>query len=383
MTGMEGPRAGNRNIESYALIAGAGGAVVGYVSGFIAFSGQLTGLGGSGSISGLAAAVSAIVGAIAFVLGYIRQSADEIRWRRRSLYRRVIDVLGLTLTGVGVAVLMIGSIFQVLQLAFRDLVLNSLTSSTLVAVTAGVTAYALFLIASQISTKTLASLLALFLVAGVFASMLTADDATWWQRNFSALGMGGNGSAQAFNLTIIVAGFAMITLADYLTMDLRSRPGPRGMRLRGVSVIRILLIIIGIALTGVGLVPVDVSVLAHNTFSSTALVGFAVLLVLVPTLLKGLPKGFVITTFVVIGVIVVGGVLFLIGYYNLTALELVAVLVIFAWLILFARNATGGQGDAWAPEPAAAQRVQRRRIGGVLVGALAVGAFLAGRLTRR
>ena len=383
MTGMEGPRAGNRNIETYALIAAAGSGVVGYVSGFIAFHGQLTGLGGSGSISGLAAGVAAAVGAIAFIWGYIRQSADEVRWRLRPLYRRVIDVIGLTLTGVGVAVLMIGSIFQVLQLAFRDLVLNSLTSSTLVAVTAGVTAYALFLIASQISTKTLASLLALFLVAGVFASMLTADDATWWQRNFSALGMGGAGSAQAFNLTIIVAGFAMITLADYLTMDLRSRSGPRGINLRGVSVIRTLLIVIGVALTGVGLVPVDVSVLFHNTFSTTALVGFAVLLVLVPTLLKGLPKGFVITTLVVIGVIVVGVVLFLTGYYNLTALELVAVLVIFAWLILFARNATGGEGDVWAPEPAAVERVTRTRIMGVLVGVVAVGAFLAGRLSRR
>jgi len=175
----------------------------------------------------------------------------------------------------------------------------------------------------------------------------------------------------------------MVTLADYLTMDLRSRPGPRGINLRGVGVIRILLLVIGAALTGVGLVPVDVSVLFHNTFSITALVGFAALLVLVPTLLRGLPKGFVITTLVVIGLVVAAVALFVTGYYNLTALELVAVLVIFAWLILFARNATGGADDAWAPEPAAVERVQRRRIGAVLVGALAVGAFLAGRISRR
>ena len=94
MTGMEGPRAGNRHIETYALIAAASGGAIGFVSGYIAFHGQLTGLGGSGSISGLAAIVSAIVGAIAFVWGYIRQSVDEVRWRLRPLYRRVIDVIG-------------------------------------------------------------------------------------------------------------------------------------------------------------------------------------------------------------------------------------------------------------------------------------------------
>ena len=88
-------------------------------------------------------------------------------------------------------------------------------------------------------------------------------------------------------------------------------------------------------------------------------------------------------TLVVIGVIVVAVVLFATGYYNLTALELVAVLVIFAWLILFARNATGGRDDVWAPEPEAVERVARRRSGFALVGVVAVAAFVAGRLSRR
>lgn len=380
---MDGPRAGNAHIESFALIAAAASAAVGLLVGFLIFRGSLTPLGGPGSISGVAAITSAAVGAVAFVWAYIRQSVDEVRWRRRALYRRVTDVIGLTLTAVGVAVLMIFSLFQVFQLAFRDLYLNALTSTMLVAVTAGVTAYALFLIASQISTKTLASLLALFLVAGVFASMLTADDAVWWERNFSALGMGGNRSAYAFNLTVIIAGLAIVTLADYLVMDLRSRPGPRGINLRGVGIVRALLIVIGLALVMVGIISVDVSEVAHTVFSLIALVGFGLLLVLTPIVLRGLPRGFVVTTIVVIGVVVVAVGLFASGYYNLTALELVAVLVIFAWLILFARNATGGGDDVWAPEPEAVERVARRRTGVALGAAVAVAAFVAGRLSRR
>ena len=38
------------------------------------------------------------------------------------------------------------------------------------------------------------------------------------------------------------------------------------------------------------------------------------------------------------GVIVVLGVFFAVGYYNLTAVELVAGVLIFSWIILFLRN---------------------------------------------
>ena len=380
MSGMDGPRAGNAHIESFALIAAAASAVIGLIVGFIIFRGQLTPLGGPVSISGVAAITSASVGAVAFVWAYIRQSVDEVRWRRRPLYRRVTDVVGLTLTAVGVAVLMIFSLFQVFQLAFRDLYLNSLTSTLLVAVTAGVTAYALFLIASQISTKTLASLLALFLVAGVFASMLTADDAVWWERNFSALGMAATTSSYAFNVTIVVAGLVIVTLSDYLTIDLLARRGPGGRNLRGIAVIRVILAIVGIALAGLGLVSVDVSVLVHNTFSISAMLGFTALIVLAPILLKGLSPAFIAATVIFGALIVVGGVLFALGAFNLTALELIAVLVIFTWLILFTRNASAGRS---VDVRVTVERESRVHTRGALTLAAVLGAFAIGRLFRR
>ena len=58
-----------------------------------------------------------------------------------------------------------------------------------------------------------------------------------------------------------------------------------------------------------------------------------------PRLVPSMPRVFVILGYLYVAVIVVLGVFFAIGYYNLTAVELVAGVLIFSWIILFLRNA--------------------------------------------
>lgn len=327
-------------MESLAIAAALGSAVIGFIVALVVQRGQLAALP---SIAAVALPVVAVTGAAAFIWAYVRHADGGVRWRMRHPLRRVLDVLGLTLTGAGVAVLLVASMFEVSRLAFIGLELTALAAAVLIGGIAAACAYALALIAGQLTTSTLATLLALFLVAGVFTSMLTADDPTWWHRNFSALGMGAAASSYAFNVTIVVAGLVIVTLADYLTIDLLARRGPGGRNLRGIAVIRITLAVVGVALAGLGLVSVDVSVLVHNTFSITAMLGFSALIVLAPILLRGLSPAFIVTTVIFGALIVMGGVLFAVGYLNLTALELIAVLVIFTWLILFTRNASSGR----------------------------------------
>ena len=343
------------NIESLAIIAAIIAAALGFGGTFLVLGGRQaplsSGIFGGDSIASIAIVVVALTGAGSFIWGYIRHADGGLRWRRRHPIRRVLDVLGLTVTGAGVAVMLVGSLLQVSQLAFVGLVLDPVASAALVAVLAAVSAYVLALIAGQLTTSTLATLLALFLVAGVFTSMLTADDPTWWRNNFSALGMGLAVSSIAFNLTVAIAGLAILTLADYLTIDLRSRRGPRGINLRGSEITRGALVLVGVALVGLGLVPVNVSVPIHNTFSISALVGFAALMLAAPILLRGLPWAFIASTLVFTVVLVASTVLFARGAFNLTALELIAVSVIFTWLILFTRNASTGR-DLMDAEPA-------------------------------
>ena len=356
------------NVESHAIIAAIVSAAIGFGATLVVQGGRTAALSngsfsGSGSISVIAIAVVAITGAGSFIWAYVRHADGGVRWRRRHPLRRVLDVVGLTVTGVGVAVMLVGSALRVVQLAFVGLELTVIASATVVAVLAAVSAYVLALIAGQLTTSTLATLLALFLVAGVFTSMLTADDPTWWRNNFSALGMGLAASSITFNLTVVIAGLAIVTLADYLTIDLRSRRGPGGRTLRGAEVVRATLVIVGIGLIGLGLVPVNVNVPIHNTFSIAALVGFGGLMLLAPILLRGLPWAFIASTLVFMGVLVGSTVLFARGAFNLTALELIAVSITFTWLILFTRNASTGRDpasnsrtmDAAAPTPAPAQ----------------------------
>lgn len=340
------PARRNRGIpvETGALLTALVGALVGALVSVIVGRGSSLPLGGEASVGGLTAATATLLGIPTFAVAYTRFSRREVRWRLRPKWRRAIDTIGLTLTGCAMAGLLIVSVFTVFQLAFQDLSLDPFAAAVIAGAAVAASNYALFLLASQITTNRLASLLGLFLIAGIFASMLSADDPTWWQHNFSSLGMGSTASAQAFNLTVIIAGLVVTTLADYLTVDLRSRRSSRGSDLRGVTVVRVALVVVGVALMGVGFAPVDLSVVVHNVFAISALVGFAALIVLAPIVLRDLPRTFVVTTLVFIAGLVVIVLLFVpFGYYNLTAVELLAVLVIFAWLVLFTRAASAGR----------------------------------------
>lgn len=56
-------------------------------------------------------------------------------------------------------------------------------------------------------------------------------------------------------------------------------------------------------------------------------------------------RAFLALGFVFIGVILVLAVFFAVGYYTLTAVELVAGILVFSWIILFIRNASALQID--------------------------------------
>nr|WP_241740190.1 MULTISPECIES: DUF998 domain-containing protein [Microbacterium] len=185
----------------------------------------------------------------------------------------------------------------------------------------------------------LAVVLAVFLVLGVLASTLSSADPHWWEMNLSALGATDDLSALAFNLTLIVAGVIVTTLARYATRSLPT-PHPHGARN-----VRICLIIVGIFLACVGIFPVDEHFWIHNTVATGMAVAFAVAAIRMPVWIPGMPRAFVALGWLFIAITVVLGVLFAVGYYTLTAVELVAGVLIFSWIILFLRNAAALHED--------------------------------------
>ena len=174
-----------------------------------------------------------------------------------------------------------------------------------------------------------------FLVVGTLASMLSASDPHWWRRNLSALGMTGDVSALTFNVTLIIAGALVTIIARYAAASI---PVTTRAEVRGRRMLLVGMLLVGALLALVGVFPVDRFFILHNTLSTGMAVVFGAIVVALHWLIPAMPRVFILLGYVYLGVIAFLAVLFLVGYYNLTAVELVSAVLIFSWIILFLRN---------------------------------------------
>lgn len=173
--------------------------------------------------------------------------------------------------------------------------------------------------------------------------------------NFSFLGsgLGDPLSAMAFSITITLSGVVLTTMADYHTRDVYEivalsgidRPGRR------VGIIRTLMMIIGVAFMFVGVFPVVQSLILHDIGAQALFAGFCLLLLLVPILTKAFSRSFQITSAIFFGLTLWPILPYRpFGYYNLTGLEIIAIALVFLWLILFVRTTAGVKQDVLREE---------------------------------
>jgi MFS family permease len=340
-----------RTRESVAQIAAMGGAAIALVVGPFVFRRTGTPLSGQVSVATVTSILVAVLGGAAFATAYVRLARRTVRWRRRPMVWRVRDAAALTIAAAAMAAMAALAAYTVFQRMFQGLLLGRIAATLMTSMTVAAGCYLLTVIAQGMDSSGVAGLLGSFLAAGAVASTLSADDPGWWQSNFSALGVSTESSASAFNFTVITAGVVLTTLADFLALDLERWPG---VTRRIVRVIRVLLIVIGLALIGLGTIPVDQSRLFHDINAVTVIVGFGGLILAAPILLRGLPRPFLVSTGL-LGALIVGivGLWKPFHVYNFTAVELLSVLVIFAWLALFSRTVSGGPSAQIEIEPEA------------------------------
>ncbi|MHB1235246.1 MAG: DUF998 domain-containing protein [Microbacteriaceae bacterium] len=329
-------------VESRAVYAAAGAFIVCGLTAFAVFHGTLTVLWGNWSVGFLAIIVGSVCGAIAFGLGsknsYRRPNSPKRV--RTSIIMRSLDTAALIFTHVAIYSMLCYVLFAVFQDAFKGLRVDALTSTMLVGLMGAVSSYFMYLSASTITSYKLSSLLVIFVTSGVLVSMVTARDPHWWQMNFSALGMTRDFSGYAFNGTLIIAGAVITTLANYITSDLRALAHIReAAQPQRVVILRVALVLIGVCVATIGLVPVSTSVIIHNTASSSLALVFFSLVIGLRFLIPGFPKAFFLLSYVLLGVVTISALLFFpIGYYNLTAFELIVSSLIFGWLAILIRN---------------------------------------------
>ncbi|MFK0241142.1 DUF998 domain-containing protein [Microbacterium sp. NPDC090281] len=297
-------------------------------------------ISGPDSLGQFAAIASAVTAIIVFVLGRII-AADPARHKRLGVLD-IIDIAAFAFAHAMIALLGWTLAATIIEAGLIGAVVFPLPVLMLAGAAAGLTAYVTYYSATHLDLQLLATVLAVFLVLGILASMLTASDPQWWKENLSALGMTDDLSARAFNLTLIVAGILVTTLARYATKAIPTTHP------RGVSSVRTCLIIVGIFLGMVGVFPVDEHFGLHTGVASGMVVAYAVLVIAVRWWVPGVSRTFLLLGYVFTLLIVVLSVFFAVGYYTLTAVELVAGTVVFTWIILFIRTADALKRDAGA-----------------------------------
>ena len=176
------------------------------------------------------------------------------------------------------------------------------------------------------------NLVAMLLAAGCLASMSLTPTGAWWTRNFSTLGTSDDIAAACFNIAIVVAGAGMAAMSPALTRALAE--SRFGVRRGGLTAMRVLIVIIGVSLMGVGLVPIDGATDLHNVAASGAALAFAVLCLGVQLWAKRMPRALVVASYTAIIIEIAAAIAYDgIGLFNLTVFEIVAFALVFAWLI--------------------------------------------------
>ncbi|WP_062294609.1 DUF998 domain-containing protein [Demequina phytophila] len=287
-------------------------------------------ISGPDSVGQYAAIASAVAAALAFAGG---RYVLHLRGRPRiSGTLDVLDVVALALAHGVIALLSWTLVSVILSDAFIDATVYWLPILALSGATAAVSAYVAFLSAAHMNPEILAIVLAVFLVEGILASAITASDPEWWRENLSSLGITSDISSLAFNLTLIIAGFLVTVLARAATRDVPTATE------HGRSRVRLTLVIVGVFLGCVGIFHVDTRFWIHTGVASGMAVAFGVLTVRLRAWVPGISRAFLPVGWAFIAVIVVLAVFFAVGFYTLTAVELVAGVLVFTWIILFQRN---------------------------------------------
>lgn len=305
------------------------------------FRGLVWPLWGRWSVGAVAAisvlVTTLVIGAVAYARS---RDLPGQEWRRRLRpWKTALDVATVSAVHAVIAGIVTVVVFTTLQRAFEGIIVDAFTATGATAASAGLAAYWVALSASAVTTGRLASLLVIFMSSSVLASMATAQDPAWWEYHFSQLGTGDDVSSSLFNLAVLLGGAFVTTFALYVHRDLTAlvRQGVlvHAWTPRFVSTV---FVVMGTLLACVGVFPLDVSMLLHNLSAIGMSLTFLGLLASAPFTLKGMPARFFWLCAGGIVLLLGGALLFEpVGYYSLTAFELLAFATIFGWISVFIR----------------------------------------------
>lgn len=290
---------------------------------------------GDGSVGIPVAVVAGVIAAASFVVSTrLHRRGEHVSMPRWQVAISSLSAVALTVAFAGVTALGVLLATEVLGVGLRGLVLPALGGGIVTGVASAVGGRLTFEAGIGLRTADLANLLFGYLIIGTLFAMLTAADPRWWERNFSQLGIGAG--AWAFNGTLVIAGILTATVGSYIGRDLH--------RIRGdVALARIAWVVVlwaatGLALAGVGLIPLEGIIVLHNIAALSALVLFIAAGVMTTTVMPGPPPALLLTSAGVAVLIITAVVLsFGFGLFPVTALEAIVIGLALLWLTTLVR----------------------------------------------
>lgn len=286
---------------------------------------------GSISIASMVIIIGLLSGMCSFLIFFIQQKRQkknnlkDIYWRNLPTIMIALSViLGLLLAGF----------FWLIGLIFEGASFDLLTATLIFSLFISLINYIMIYFALTISPRLLTTLLIVTIVGGAVLSMATNSQLQWWQRNFSFLGTEEANKSWQFNLTLAISALLMITLIDYLFVELH-RKFPKSARL---IILRILLTAFAISLGAVGYFPNNGTGQLHTYHNRAAnsLVYIIILLIVgLKWLLPKVSREFLLTSYSIGIILFIANFLFSSFHYlSLTAFELIAFILAFSWILL-------------------------------------------------
>ena len=316
----------------------------------------------SGRMTAISSGVVASCSVGTFIVGYSRQSHS---WNLNRGWlvplRRGFEVLALSVVYAATVFL---SMFALMSISM-SIVGKDLFQIYLVPVIAsfsGVVGYITFVQAEMLTAKTIATMLPLFIMAGVATAGFTTDDPYWWHNNFSQLGDSTTFAARMFNSTIILAGICVIILSYFAISELittyrmRRRWQSESAQAPGAATVILhfwprilcmasLLALSGLFLSGIGIFRYSMHPIIHNTCARSIAVTMGLLLIALPWLAPQLSKAMFVVSDLIVLVIAVVCVHWLSGHNTMTNVEALACALFLGWFIVFARQIAALESD--------------------------------------
>jgi len=281
--------------------------------------------------------VGVVLGTLLFAGFFIHDRNNPLNHFTKNIYWRNFPVIVLSFALI-LALVLSGSMW-LLGVLFKGAIFGSFTASIILFVFSLVVNATMVYFSLMVDAGVLTTVLTLVIISGVVISMAVNNQKYWWQHNLSFLGTNGASSGWQFNATLMFAALLMIALIDYLFVSLHE-VFPNSRRL---WVLRILLTLTAVDLGMVGVFPNNA--ISHDLHDQVAtfLVYFIIALIVgVRWLLPQITRDFLYLSYGVGVALVIAEILFRwLGYFSLTAFELIAFVMAFGWLLMLLEQIEG------------------------------------------